>query len=69
MSLGSVHMGRRTLPHAAQTWHQYQTGRALESVNHELIFRQIFAARRPRDSVYDFFVARKKRVHADAKFE
>jgi hypothetical protein len=48
---------------------RYQTGRVLESVNHELIFRQIFAARRPRDSVYDSFVVRKKRGHADAKFE
>ena len=44
-------------------------GQVLESVNHELIFRQIFAARLPRNSVYDPFVARKKRVHADAKFE
>jgi hypothetical protein len=34
---------------------RYQTGRVLESVNHGLILRQIFAARRPRD--YDFFVA------------
>jgi hypothetical protein len=28
-------------------------------VNHELIFRQIFAARRTRDSVYDAIVIRK----------
>jgi hypothetical protein len=41
----------------------------LESVNHELIFRKIFAARRPRDSVYDFFVARKKWVRTDARFK
>jgi hypothetical protein len=48
---------------------RYQSGRVLESVNHELIFRKIFAARLPRDSVYDFFVARKKWVHTDAKFK
>jgi hypothetical protein len=48
---------------------RYQSGRVLESVNHELIFRQIFAARRPRDSVYDFFVARKKWVHTDANLK
>ena len=48
---------------------RYQSGRVLESVNHELIFREVFAARRPHDSVYAFFVARKKWVHADARFK
>ena len=44
-----------------------QSGGAPESVNHELIFRQISPLAAPRDSVYDVFVARKKRVHTDAK--
>jgi hypothetical protein len=32
-------------------------------------FPSNFAAWRPRDSVYDVFVARKMQVHTDAEFE
>jgi hypothetical protein len=43
MSLQSVHMGRpiRSESHAVQTDTKTHRGRAPESVNHELIFRQI----------------------------
>jgi hypothetical protein len=42
-SLGGVHMERRHQEHTAcdSNGHQLQPGRAPESVNHELIFRQI----------------------------
>jgi len=42
-------------------------GRAPESVNHELIFRQILA-RRPSDSVYDVS-SHERSGCTDAKFE
>ena|SRR6266581_1780762 len=60
MSLDSVRRRIRSEPDAIQTRYQYQSGRAPESVNHALIFREISTARHPRDPVYDVFVARKK---------
>jgi hypothetical protein len=69
MSLDSVHKGPdQERPHAAQSDTNTKWGRASESVNQELIFRQISPLDDPGTQSITS-ASHEKAVHADAKFE